>query len=209
LTDTGTARLQAPQPALYLRDMAVQPVAHHRFTVDEYHRMAEAGIFDEDSRVELLRGEIVEMAAIGSHHAACVRRLVALFAAPLQGRAIVSVHDPILLDDFSEPEPDVALLRRRDDYYEHAHPTPDDVLLVVEVGDTTAVGDAEHKLPLYAGAGVAEVWLVNLPAGHIEVCRQPDDGAYRDRVARHQGDHIAPEAFPDAVVEVASILPPG
>ncbi len=171
--------------------------------------MAEAEIFDEDSRVELLQGAIVETPAVGSHHAACVKRLVALFAAPLQGRAIASVQDPIRLDDFSEPEPDVALLRPRDDYYEHAHPTPDDVLLVIEVGDTTAAGDAEHKLPLYAGAGVAEVWLVNLPAGHIEVCRLPEDGAYRDRVARHHGDLIAPEAFPDAAVEVASILPPG
>ncbi|MGH9156768.1 MAG: Uma2 family endonuclease [Acidimicrobiales bacterium] len=185
--------------------MAVQPVAH-RFTVDEYHRMAEA--LGADARVELLEGEIVDMAPIGSHHAACVAQLVRLFQASLGDRAIVWPQNPVLLGDLSEPQPDVALLRLRPDRYVGALPGVDDVLQLVEIGDASAVWDAQHKLPLYADAGVAEVWLVNLPAGSIEVCRLPTDGAYRDRVTHYPGDFVAPEAFPDIVVEVASILSP-
>ncbi len=112
--------------------MAVQP-APHRFSVAEYHQMAEAGIFGEDDRVELLDGEIVEMAAIGSRHAACVRRLTSSFYEQLGDQAMVAVQDPIRLGEHSEPEPDLALLRLRGDYYATGHPTPEDVLLVVEV----------------------------------------------------------------------------
>ncbi len=156
-------------------------------------------------------GELVEIAAIGSHHAACVRRLTRLFSQSLGDRALVWVQNPVRLDDFSEPEPDVALLCPRADYYEHAHPTPADVFLAVEVGDTgdtTAVSDAESKLPLYADAGVVEVWLVNLHSRRVEVCRRPEDGAYIERVRCGRGDPVAPGAFPDLVIDIASILPP-
>jgi len=187
--------------------MAVQPVAH-RFTVDDYYRMADAGILGADERVELLQGEIIEMAPIGSHHAACVRQLSRLFHQQLGGRAIVSVQDPVRLDDLSEPQPDVALLRPRPDDYAGAHPTPGDVLLLVEVGDTTAAWDARHKLPLYAAAGVGEVWLVNLVAGAVEVCLRPEGGAYTDRRSFGPEAGVAPEAFPDVVIDVGDLLPP-
>ena len=126
--------------------------------------MADAGIFGEDDRVELLDGEIVEMAPVGSRHAACVNKLTQLFVERSEGRALLAPRNPITLGERSEPQPDLALLRPRADYYASGHPTPDEVLLVVEVGDTTAEWDRRHKLPLYAAAGVAEVWLVDLAA---------------------------------------------
>jgi Uma2 family endonuclease len=156
--------------------MAVQP-APYRFTVGEYYQMAESGIFNEDDRVELLEGEIVEMAPIGSRHAASVRRISRSFFEHLSGKATVSVQNPVRLNEQSEPQPDVVLLRHRPDYYAGGHPGPEDILLLVEVGDTTAAWDRERKLPLYAAAGVREVWLVDLPAGTVEVCRRPEGAA--------------------------------
>ncbi len=187
--------------------MAVQPVAH-RFTVEDYYLMADTGILGPDERVELLQGKIIEMAPIGSHHAACVTRLDRLFQQSLGARAIVLVQNPVRLDDLSEPQPDIALLRPRRDDYAGAHPTPGDILLLVEVGDTTAAWDARHKLPLYAAAGVGEVWLVNLVAGAVEVCLRPEGGAYTDRRSFGPGAGVAPEAFPDIVIDVEDLLPP-
>ena len=185
--------------------MAVQPAAR-RFTVEEYHRTADAGVFGEDDRVELLEGEIVEMAPIGSRHAACVRRLNEVFGERLRGRAIVAVQDPVRLGEHSEPQPDVALLRRREDRYTAAHPGPQDVLLVVEVADTSAAWDRERKVPLYAQAGVPEVWVVDLVAGAVHTYRGPAGGAYAEADRVGPGDHVAPEAFPDAAVDVADLL---
>src|ERR671938_544657 len=141
--------------------MSVQ-VAKRCFSVDEYYRMGEAGILTEDDRVELIEGEIIEMSPIGSRHAACVNRLNTLLGRHLRQTAIVSVQNPIRLDAYSEPEPDVALLRPRADYYESGHPTPADALLIVEVADTSADYDRIIKLPLYAKAGIPEAWLVDL-----------------------------------------------
>ena len=186
--------------------MAVQP-APHRFTVDEYHRMAEAGVFGEDDRMELVEGEIIEMAAICSRRAACVKRLNRLFQSALGSQVIVGVQDPVALGEHTELAPDVALLRLRADDYAHAHPGPDDIVLVVEVGDTTAAWDAQHKLPLYAAAGVEEVWLVDLTAGAVEVCRRPDGRTYRERRAVARGDSVSPAAFPDVTIAVESVLP--
>ncbi len=124
------------------------------FTVAEYHRMAEAGVLGEDDRVELLEGEIVQMTPIGSRHAACVARLTHLFVDRLQGRAQVNVQNPVHLSERSEPQPDLALLRPRPDFYARAHPGPADVLLLVEVAETSSDVDWTVKIPLYAGAGV-------------------------------------------------------
>ena len=185
--------------------MAVQP-APYRFTVGEYYRMVEAGIFNEDDRVELLEGEIVDMAPIGSRHAACVKRLNRFFSEKLSEQVTVAVQDPIRLGDLSEPQPDVVLVRPRPDDYAGGHPGPEDVLLLVEVGDTTAAWDRERKLPLYAASGVPEVWLVDLPAGTVEVCRQPDDGAYEDVRLVGPGERMAPEAFPEASLPAGDLF---
>jgi hypothetical protein len=127
--------------------------------------MAAAGLFGEDDRVELLEGEIVEMTPIGSRHAGCVNQLNELFSDRLQRRAVVSVQNPVRLGTHSETQPDLALLRLRADRYAGRHPGPDDVLLLVEVADTTRRWEREHKVPVYAAAGVGEVWLATWGPG--------------------------------------------
>jgi Uma2 family endonuclease len=154
------------------------PLAHRRFTVDEYHRMAEVGILGEDDRVELLDGEIVLMTPMGSHHWSTVARLTERMRDLVGKRAIVSVQLPVRLGRYAEPEPDLALLKRREDFYAERLPEPEDVLLVVEVADTSQRTDRDRKIPLYARAGIAEVWLVDLPQDLIEVYRGPATGAY-------------------------------
>lgn len=134
--------------------MSIQ-IEKRYFKVGEYHRMGEAGVFSEDDRVELIAGEIVEMPPIGRRHAACVDRLTELFSG--QPGVIVRVQNPVRLDEFTEVRPNVALLRRREDFYSRSHPTPAGVLLVVEVADTSSAYDREVKLPLYARSGVPEV----------------------------------------------------
>ncbi|HEX2172260.1 MAG TPA: Uma2 family endonuclease, partial [Dehalococcoidia bacterium] len=148
-------------------------IAKHLFTAAEYHRMAEAGILGEDDRVELIEGEIVDMAPRGSRHAASVRRSDELFSKRLTGSATVSTQCPIQLGAHSEPELDLCLLRRRDDYYAAAHPRPEDVLLVLEVADTSLAFDLEVKLPLYARARIPEVWVVDLNDDCVQVYRNP------------------------------------
>lgn len=168
--------------------------------------MAGAGIFDDDDRVELLGGEVVEMSPIGSRHAACVRRIARFFSERLGDRALVDVQNPIRLDDWSVPQPDLALLRPRPDFYAAGHPAPEDVLLVVEVADTSATADRAHKLPLYAGAGVVEVWLVDLVGATVEVWTAPAPTGYGLMRRALAGDHVAPAAFPEASVAVADLL---
>lgn len=178
----------------------------HRFTVEEYDRMAQGGVFREDDRIELLEGEIVEMSPIGSRHASCVDRLNRLFSQRGEERAIVRVQNPICLDEHSEPQPDLALLKPRDDFYAQAHPGPGDVLLVVEVAETSAGYDREVKLPLYARAGISEVWLVDLAAGCVEIYQAPSAQGYGERRQVQPGDHLSPQACPDLDLVVDDIV---
>jgi Uma2 family endonuclease len=129
--------------------------------------MGEADIFHEDDRVELIDGQVVEMSPIGPAHAGCVTRLTALFAPLAGGAATLSIQNPVILAEYQEPQPDVALLRYRADGYGTAHPQTADVLLVIEVAETSAHSDRRIKMPLYARAGVPEAWLVDLPAEHL------------------------------------------
>jgi Uma2 family endonuclease len=168
--------------------------------------MADGGVFTEDDRVELLEGEVVEMAPIGSRHAGCVNRLNMFFAKRLEGHTIAAVQNPVLLSEHSEPQPDFALLRPRPDAYAGSHPGPEDVVLLVEVADTTAAWDRRHKLPLYAAAGVPEVWLIDLTAEVVEVCRRPEGAAYREVRVALPAEHIAPEAFPEVSLPVRDLL---
>ncbi len=154
-------------------------VVRHRFTVEEYHRMAEAGLLSEDDRVELIEGEIIEMAPIGSRHHACVMRLDELLRRPgVSGGYIVSVQGPVRLDEGNEVQPDLALLRRRPDFYAGELPDPEDVLLVVEVSDTTLAYDRDVKLPRYARAGIPEVWIVDLQGDRVESHSDPSPEGY-------------------------------
>jgi Uma2 family endonuclease len=180
----------------------------HRFTVREYHRMGEVGILHEDERVELIDGEIVEMTPIGSPHAACVDRLNRLFSSALADRAQVRVQSPVRLDDANEVQPDISLLRMKATSYADAHPGPDDVLLVVEVADTSLEFDRTTKLSLYARFGIQEVWLVNLPDSCVEVHRRPTGKTYRTRALHSEGESCQPEAFTDVSLRVDDIIPP-
>lgn len=178
----------------------------HAFTVEEYHRMAEAGIFTEDDRVELIEGEVLEMAAIGRRHAGCVNRLTRLFTQGAGSRAVVSVQNPIQLGELSEPEPDLTLARTREDFYSEGHPAPGDILLLVEVTDTSHRYD-EVKIALYARHGVPEVWQVDLEEETVYLCREPSgSGAYGSIHTARRGDILSPEALPDLQLPVAAIL---
>lgn len=152
--------------------------------------MADAGLFGGNDRVELVEGEIIDMAPIGSRHAACVDRLNRLLVSRLGEGAIVRVQSPVRLDDLSEPQPDVAVLVVRSDFYAGAHPGPADVLVVVEVADTTVGWDRGVKIPLYARAGVAEVWLVDLAAETVEVSRRPGSDGYGESHRAGRGDQL-------------------
>jgi hypothetical protein len=181
-------------------------VPRRRFTIEEYHRIGEAGVLAEDDRVELLDGEIVRMSPIGSAHAACVARLTALFTRRLGTRAIVWVQNPIVLGRRTEPQPDLALLEPRPDFYARAHPRPRDVLLAIEVVDTRRGYDRALKLPLYARAELREVWIVDVAAGAVEGYTRPALRGYRERRRLARGRVLAPIAFPRLRVRVAEIL---
>jgi len=176
------------------------------FNVDEYHRMSEAGILSEDDRVELMEGEIIKMSPIGSRHAACVKRFNTLLHRKAGQAVIVSIQDPIRLDDYSEPEPDVALLRPRTDFYSQAHPTPNDVILIIEVADTSLEYERTVKLPLYARAGIAEVWLAIVTRDTVEAFSRPLNGAYQEFREAKRGDVLSPAGFPDLLLSVDEIL---
>lgn len=193
------------QAEMWRYSMSIQ-LTKRLFTVQEYHQMAQAGILGEDDRVELIEGEIVQMAAIGSRHAACVNRLNQLFSARITGRAIVSIQNPVHLNEISEPQPDLALLRPRPDFYAAAHPEPQDVLLVVEVADTSAGIDRAAKIPLYARTGIPEAWLVDLQEGQVEVHRQPTLQGYQRVQHLGRDASLALEAFPDLTLAVNDIL---
>ena len=182
------------------------PIAQRPFTVAEYYRMAEAGILSEEDRVELLEGKIVNMSPVGSRHAACVRRLDALFGRGVGLVAQVSVQNPIRLDDLSEPEPDLALLRPREDFYAQEHPGPADVLLVVEVADTSGDHDRSAKVPLYSRAGIPEVWLVDLSENLVEMYAAPQGGSYRDFRQARPGESVTPRSLPDLTIPIDAVL---
>lgn len=184
----------------------VLQLAKRRFSVSEYDRMAEAGILGEDDRVELIDGEVVEMTPIGHRHAGCVKRLNRLFTDALGTDAVIGVQDPVVLGDSSEPQPDLAVLRPRADFYASAHPTPQDILLLIEVAETSAETDRRVKVPLYAGSLVQEVWVVDLQQDAISVYENPEPGGYRTVRLARRGAVIAPSAFPDRSFDVGTML---
>ncbi len=177
-----------------------------RFTTDEYHRMAEIGVLLEDERVELIEGEILHMSPKGSRHNACINRFTALLAGRLGDAAILSVQNSIRIDQYSEPEPDVAVLRPRDDYYETTLPSPADVLLLIEIADTSLAYDRGLKLPLYARAGITEVWIVDLTGDAIERHTDPADGMYRSVHRAARGKTITSSALPTLSLPVNAAL---
>jgi Uma2 family endonuclease len=177
-------------------------------TVAEYHRMAEIGILDEDERVELLAGQIVKMAAKGTAHGAALKRTVELLQNLLWGLVLLSIQDPVRLNDFSEPEPDIALLVRDPLYYEDRHPTPSEVYLIIEVADTTLRTDLGIKANLYAQSGIADYWVLDVNNRQLHVFREPSQDGYQSRVILADGDSISLLRFPDCSFFVREMLRP-
>lgn len=179
-------------------------VTRRRFTVHEYHRMAEAGILHEDDRVELMDGEVVEMNPIGSRHANCVRKLNRILSGQVGDDVLMDVQNPIQLDEHREPQPDLAIIRARD--YKDSLPAPEDALIVIEVSDTTLAYDKGVKLPLYASFGISEAWIVDLAAEIVERHTEPSGNGYRLTARAGRGETISSAILPDLSVAVDSIL---
>jgi Uma2 family endonuclease len=182
----------------------VETQNRRRFTVHDYHRMAEAGILHEDDRVELIGGEIVEMSPIGGRHAACVREINRLLSRQVDDELRVDVQSPVRLGERGEPQPDLAVIRTRD--YGDSLPTPEDVLLLIEVADTSLVSDRDVKLPLYARSGIAEVWLVDLNEGAIERHTEPSQNGYRLVRRAMPGETLESAALPGLAAPVDVVL---
>ena len=186
---------------------ASQPTPR-RFSVDEYYAMAQAGILARNERVELIDGEIITMSPIGNPHGAGVDRATDLLVPLVTGRAIVRVQAHVRLADDCQPEPDLTLLARRDDFYSTEAPGPSDVLLLIEVADSSLSYDRNRKLPLYARHAIPEVWIENIPTRQIEAYRAPVNGEYTDTRIYRPGDTISPQAFPDIELPVIRLVGP-
>jgi Uma2 family endonuclease len=186
--------------------MSATSVLKRLFTVEEYYLMYESGVFANGERVELIRGEIIKMAAVGRRHAACVDRCNDVFAYKLGKKVLIRIQNPLALDNTSEPEPDVLLLKRKADFYESGHPRPADVFLLVEVADSTINSDRELKIPIYAEDGITEVWLIDINSACIEVYRHPTAEGYQEFQKFYRGQNLSILAFPDLSITVDEIL---
>ena len=176
------------------------------FTVDEYYRMADAGILTEHDRTELINGEIIQMSAMGSRHAAVVTRVNNLLVPLFKDKALLRPQLPLRLNDFNEPEPDIVLLKPRRDCYSSRHPGPADVFLVLEISDSSLKYDRDIKLPIYARFLVPEVWIVDLPGDAVLVYRDPSEGGYATSLSFRRGDAPSCFAFPDVELPIEEVL---
>ena len=184
-------------------DDTVIALAQHKLDVDDYYRMADAGIFREDDRVELIDGKIIDMAPIGQGHVASVNGLNRALVMACGDQAIVSVQNPARLDRLNVPQPDFAVFRPRADFYAAGEPPgPADVLLLVEVADSSLRYDRTVKLPLYARAGIAEAWIVDLKRRVLHAHRRPADGEYAEITTHHPGGRLALAAAPEITVRL-------
>jgi Uma2 family endonuclease len=181
-------------------------VTRRALTVAEYHRMGEAGILTEDDRVELIEGQLIAMSPIGSAHSGTVNAFTHRLVLALGHRGIVAVQNPVQLDDFSEPQPDFAVLKPREDYYRRATPRPEDVLLIIEVADSSLAYDRNVKRSLYARHRIPEFWIVNLAAKEVEVCRSPEGEQYTSVSRVGQDGVLEPQLLPGATMPVAVLL---
>jgi Uma2 family endonuclease len=179
-------------------------VRRRRFTVEEYHRMGEAGILRDDERVELIYGEVVQMNPIGSRHAACVKELNWLLSRQLGDEFRVDVQNPVRLDQGLEPQPDLAVVRARD--YRGSLPGPEDMMLLIEVADTSLAYDRDVKLPMYADAGIREVWIVDLTGGTIERHTDPSGDGYRLTARVGRKESLRSEVLPEFILETDAVL---
>ncbi len=176
------------------------------FTTEEYHRLYDLGVLTEDDHVELIDGDIIKMFAIGPRHSGCVKKLNAILNRVASSYAVVSVQDPVHLGEYSEPEPDLALLKPREDFYTQSHPTPPEILVAIEVADSSLESDRQLKLPAYARAGIPEVWLVDLVNGRVEIHTQPAESIYQEVRFVLRGQRIISKAIPQLDLKADEIL---
>ncbi len=187
--------------------MVTSLLKHRQFTVEQYHRMGETGILHEDDRVELIEGEIVDMTPVGIRHKACVKRLNTLFNSLINtNQALIGVQDPLILDEYNEPEPDIVLFHYRQDYYENQHPSAEDALLVIEVADTSLPYDQNIKVPLYAKSHIQELWIVDLQSNSVQTYRSSNGESFQEIQTYSEQDTITPLAFPKHSISVSSIF---
>ena len=206
-----TTQTQSPSPTTNPPETpaaAVPTRERRKFTVAEYYRMAEVGILKPDEKVQLIEGEIIVMAPIGPGHAWDVALSIPLFSRLAEGRFMLQIQNPVHLNDSSEPEPDIMLMRLRPEGYSQAHPTPADVLLVIEVADSSLAYDRDVKAHLYGRNGIPETWVKNLPEDCIERFTGPGPDGYSQHTFHRRGETITPVSFPDLELAVADLLPP-
>jgi len=184
---------------------AVFTPSRYKLSIEDYHKLGDAGILDEDSRIELIEGDLIEMAPIGVSHMRCVNRLNRLLIHAVGDAAIVSVQNPVTLPPRSEPQPDFALLRPGADSADHV-PLAADVHLIVEVADTTLNYDRRTKLPLYARAGIIEVWIVDVQGQTIEAFSGPSDAGYGRSAVYRRGESVTPTQLPAATIRVDDVF---
>jgi Uma2 family endonuclease len=191
-----------------MQAIAQQGPTRHRITVQEFFRMGEIGVFEPEARIELIDGELFDMPPIGPPHASRTKRVSRLLHRGVGDSAIVSTQDPIILGDLNAPQPDIALLKPRDDFYETEHPQPDDILLLVEVADTSLAHDRDRKLPLYARFAIPEVWLVDIGGRAVTVHRdpRPEQGSYATSVPLEPPGLIRPAMLPDVELDLSALL---
>lgn len=179
-------------------------VPRRRWTVSDYHRMGEVGILTEDDRIELIEGGVIDMPPIGSQHADRVDQIAELLILRSSGKYRIRVQNPVRIGDYSEPEPDIAVVRRGS--YADEHPVPADVRLLIEVADTTLTYDREVKIPLYARAGIPEVWLLDLQKRWVTVYREPSADGYRQMRRPLSSETLSPQQAPELVVRIDELF---
>lgn len=184
----------------------VATIVYHKFSVDDYYRMLEIGLLTEDDRVELIDGEIREMSPIDPIHAGTVERFSYYLGMQVKARAMVRTQNPVRLNNYTEPQPDIAVVHWRDDFYTQSHPLAADTLIAIEVANTSIMADRQEKLPRYAAAGIPEVWLVNIARQTIEQYARPVDGAYTERQIVNRGQQITARALAGVELAVDQVL---
>lgn len=184
----------------------ISPVTRKRFRVEEFHKMTELGILPEESGWEIVDGYLIDKMSIGSKHASTVKRLNRILTKLVKDNAIVSVQDPIRLDDYNEPEPDIALLKPREDFYSKNHPLPQEILLLIEVSDSTIEYDRKIKKTLYAKAGITEFWIINLQDDTLEFYSQPKNGNYRLARILESGETLKLNSIENLTLTINEIL---
>jgi Uma2 family endonuclease len=184
----------------------ISPIRKHLTDIHEWHKLGEANIFPPESRIELIEGEIFEMSPIGSNHASHLKRINKLFTRLIPENLFSSVQDPLQLGDLSEPEPDFMLLKPSPDFYSSHHPTADDVLLLIEIADSSLAFDQNQKLHLYATYNIPEYWLLNLNDNCLEVYRKPHGEVYAEKTTLYSGDNVTLSQLPEISIQVSDIL---